>query len=192
MTARQPSLLRCFLRLKVRLAINWIGSKNHKIFLTITVNFTNQENSLLLSDREKYCARGTVNYRHENLPNATGTWSPLEKSNAKIKKRRDHQNENFFLMVATPLVSAEPDSVPTTLFGALVVKIKKDLGGRSRETMVKWWKALTRDHSDGNVLLVLAILLVSVERDLGLTALCRAVSVKNVKASAEIKHWWKS
>ena len=49
MTARQPSLLRCFLRLKVRLAINWIGSKNHKIFLTITVNFTNQENSLLLS-----------------------------------------------------------------------------------------------------------------------------------------------
>ena len=95
-------------------------------------------------------------------------------------------------MVATPLVSAEPDSVPTTLFGALVVKIKKDLGGRSRETMVRWWKALTRDHSDGNVLLVLAILLVSVERDLGLTALCRAVSVKNVKASAEIKHWWKS
>ena len=74
-------------------------------------------------------------------------------------------------MVATPLVSAEPDSVPTTLFGALVVKIKKDLGGRSRETIVKWWKALTRDHSDGNVLLVLAILLVSVERDLGLTAL---------------------
>ena len=46
-------------------------------------------------------------------------------------------------MVATPLVSAEPDSVPTTLFGALVVKIKKDLGGRSRETMVKWWKAPT-------------------------------------------------
>ena len=180
------------MRLKVRLAINWIGSKNHKIFLTITVNFTNQENSLLLSDREKYCARGTVNYQHENLPNATGTWSPVEKSSAKIKKRRDHQNENFFLMVATPLVSAEPDSVPTTLFGALVVKIKKDLGGRSRETMVKWWKALTRDHSDGNVLLVLAILLVSVERDLGLTALCRAVSVKNVKASAEIKHWWKS
>ena len=49
MKARQPSLLRCFLRLKVRLAINWIGSKNHKIFLTIKVNFTNQENSLLLS-----------------------------------------------------------------------------------------------------------------------------------------------
>ena len=96
-------------------------------------------------------------------------------------------------MVATPLVSAEPaDSVPTTLFGALVVKIKKDLRGRSGETMVKWWKAPTRDPSDGNVLLVLAIPLVSVERDLGLTALCRAVSVKNVKASAEIKHWWKS
>ena len=73
--------------------------------------------------------------------------------------------------MATPLVSAEPDSVPTTLFGALVIKIKKDLGGRSREKMVKWWKALTRDHSDGNVLLVLAIPLVSVERDLGLTAL---------------------
>ena len=49
MKARQPSLLRCFLRLKERLAINWIGSKNHKIFLTIKVNFTNQENSLLLS-----------------------------------------------------------------------------------------------------------------------------------------------
>ena len=50
MKARQPSLLRCFLRLKVRLAINWIGSKNHKIFLTITVNFTNQEKSLPLQD----------------------------------------------------------------------------------------------------------------------------------------------
>jgi len=50
MKARQPSLLRYFLKLKVRLTINWIGSKNHKIFLTITVNFTNQEKSLPLQD----------------------------------------------------------------------------------------------------------------------------------------------
>ena len=50
MKARQPSLLRYFLKLRVRLTLNWIGSKNHKIFPMITVNFTNQEKSQPLQD----------------------------------------------------------------------------------------------------------------------------------------------